>query len=88
MTKTTAMTLTQAREIAEFVWSEGNAIGVIQRGITIGYAVGRCYVDGRKAEVKGSSRVDWESAFLAAAGDDASTTARINEAFARWRIAQ
>lgn len=57
------MTMRRAAEIAEEMWSEGNAIGVVQRGHTIGFVVGRCFVDGRKAEIMGRSMIDWESAF-------------------------
>jgi hypothetical protein len=80
------VTITTAREIAEFVFSEGNAIGVVQRSAKMGFVVGCCYVDGRKAEVKGRSRVDWKSAFMVAVDGDTSLRARVDDAFARWRI--
>lgn len=61
------LTMTQASEIAQDIWSEGNAIGIVQRGSKKGHLIGRCFVDGRPAEVLGQSAVDWESAFMVCA---------------------
>lgn len=72
--------MSRAYEIAEILWSEGNAIGVIQRTPSKGYLVGRYFTDGRKPEILGASMVDWACAFFNACSSvDPETAKKIQE---------
>jgi hypothetical protein len=66
-----AMTRKKAEELSAKLWSKGDAIGQVRwrRYRTPRFWVGVCYADGRKPETKGSSNVDWESAFAIANGE-------------------
>jgi len=65
------MTRKAAEELAEKLWTKGKAIGQVRwrRKRTPRFWVGICFTDGRSPEVKGTSNVDWESAFAHARGD-------------------
>lgn len=64
------MTRIEAEDKAAKLWSNGEAIGQVRwrRYRTPRFWVGVCFSDGRKPETKGSSNVDWESAFAIADG--------------------
>lgn len=65
------MTRLQAEDFAQELWSGGDAIGQVRwrRYRTPRFWVGVCFTGGRMPETKGSSNVDWESAFAQATGD-------------------
>ena len=65
------MTRTEAEQRAAALWSSGDAIGQVRwrRHKTPRFWVGVCFADGRRPETKGSSNVDWETAFAIAAGN-------------------
>ncbi len=64
------MTRADAEHLAQKMWSEGAAIGQARwrRTKTPRFWVGVCFTDGRRPETKGSSNVDWETAFAIAQG--------------------
>ena len=64
------MTHADAEHLAQKMWSEGAAIGQVRwrRAKTPRFWVGVCFTDGRRPETKGSSNVDWETAFAIAEG--------------------
>ncbi len=66
-----AMTRIEAEVRAAALWSQGDAIGQVRwrRYRTPRFWVGVCFADGRSPETKGSSNVNWESAFAIAAGE-------------------
>lgn len=70
MSRLKTMNRLDAEKLSAEMWSNGDAIGQVRwrRYKTPRFWVGVCFADGRSPETKGSSNVDWESAFAVAAG--------------------
>jgi hypothetical protein len=64
------MTRKEAEQLAAELWSSGNAIGQVRwrRHKTPRFWVGVLFVDGRPPVTKGTSNVNWETAFAIATG--------------------
>jgi hypothetical protein len=59
-----------AERMADRMWSSGDAVGVVRwrRSKTPRFWVGVCFTDGRAPQAKGTSNVNWETAFAVATG--------------------